>query len=299
MELFGDFPEYLKPHIANAFTMALRVANLEDIRLLRAPYSELLFGRFYEMSSSNTIECGFHGTSPEVLNSILTFGMLDPTSIKYNVKNGNAYGPGVYISTCPEYSRAYAYSKSDLASGRVVRNDYRISPEPDNIPEGDIVQCESCMLIVLMIKGTNIKSADSIGKTLETDNVQAGNIVVLRSTSQVLPIFACTKLLKRFKVLPTLTMFSQIAGTNTAPSGGKIVSNIIDEMHDKIEFNEEVYLMALSIRQEFLAAVKDVNQNVKIGLIYNLILKFADDKSLADESVKSKVLETLTDYDLS
>ena len=273
MELFGDFPEFLKPHIAEAYMAALRIADPEDISLLRAPYSELLFGRFYEMTKGMRddqkpiIEHGFHGTSPDVLNSILTFGMLDPTSIKYKVKNGNTYGPGVYISTCPKYSRSYARQSGGIC----------------------------CMLIVLMIKGCDIKSADQKGITLETDNVQAGNIVVLRSTSQVLPVFVCKKLLNSFK-LPSssISMFTLLPGKN---GESKPIWKIIEELHEKITFDEGAFSIALDIQQKYISIVKD--ESVKISLIYNLILKFADGKSITDPSVINQVMETLMEYDLS
>ncbi len=271
MELYGEFPEFLKPHIIDAYNAALCVADPTDIRLLRAPYSELLFQRFYE-SQTSSIECGYHGTGgvlpsgQTVLDSILTFGMLDPTNIKYKVKNGNAYGPGIYISTCPEYSRNYMRAINSIgANGAIDINN------------------SNCMIIALMIKGNSARSIDR-DNTLGVDSVQAGNIVVLRSTSQVLPVFVCSKLLNRFKVIPKPHTFQET---------DEIMNKII-AMNKDITFNDELFVRALDIQENYA-------KDVKLGIIYNLIMKIADGRDIAAniETINKEVIRFVTDYDLS
>jgi hypothetical protein len=163
-----DIRDELRPHIIAAYRAAATIADEKDIKMLYMPVAEFLFLNFRKYSANKKIGVFFHGTNKEVLDSITTYGMLDPTSIKYNIKNGNAYGPGIYLSPNPRFSINYS---------------------------------SGCMIIALALEGVQELSIDS-SNTLNRDSVTGGaDIKVFRSTSQVLPVFYFgNKTLKNNKV---------------------------------------------------------------------------------------------------
>lgn len=260
--MFANFPDVLLSHVCEAYRAARKLADPDDIQLLRMPYTEHLFMQFRKYTENKDISVVYHGTGAEVLDSIVTYGMLDPTSPMYKVKNGNAYGPGVYVSPNPNFSISYMGLVNNIKNSKVAN--------PIN-PKG-------CILVLLAIKGTQAKAADinisstdinSAGinsshvsgtnfATLDCDYYHPNsNIIVLRSTSQVLPIFACKKINKSNVILTDEQCLRDI---------GDMQANIV--------LDDKVLELSLELQAKYnrIADQSDSN-NIKLGVIYNLFMK--------------------------
>lgn len=262
--MFDNFPEELLDHVRNAYRTARGLAKLEDIQLLRMPYAEHLFRQFRNFSSNKGIDIVYHGTDAGVLDSIATYGMLDPTSPLYKIKNGNAYGPGIYVSPNSSFSIDYMRSSNKNSTG--------------------------CLLIMLAVKGTRDVSADggndgrytaiADGTTLNCDYYQPNrDIIVLRSTSQVLPIFSCKKITKnanRDSPIEDFTIEKCLAD--------------IAAMQSNISLNEDIVEACLSLQS-------GGNEDVKLGVIYNLFMKKISSSDRPITVIAAEVAQMLNDFD--
>jgi hypothetical protein len=250
--MFDNFPDVLIGHVFDAYKKAISLAKPEDIQLLRMPYAEHLFMNFREFCTEKDITIAFHGTSSAVINSIATYGMLDPTSSMYRIKNGNVYGPGVYVS--PNYNYSLGYMSID-------RN---------------IVNRNGCLLVVLAIKGSSGKSLDK-GVTLDSDfSHPHSDIIVLRSTSQVLPLFVCKKIRGK-TVNVDITMNGFLAELARMQSAIKLDDDILERS----------------------CMLQSANEGVKLGIIYNLFMKKIFGKKVDLDVITAEVAQMLNDFDFS
>jgi hypothetical protein len=54
------------------------------------------------------MEYCYHGTRAELLKKILHEGLRIPDGKEVKVRNGSAYGNGIYSTKIPEYAQLYA-----------------------------------------------------------------------------------------------------------------------------------------------------------------------------------------------
>lgn len=211
--------------------------------MLSMPLAEHNFLAFQSYCSNKTIRVCFHGTDKTVLDSITTYGMLDPTNEKYNVRNGNAYGPGVYVSPNYNYSKNYA---------------------------------KGCLLVVLALFGTSDASIDK-AETLQCDHIVGGSdIVVLRSTSQSLPIFAISTN-GRLK-------------NNTVNLSDEEILKIIYRKRAEITFDCDILSMAETMGSE---------SGVRADIVYNLLMRelYSGKKDMGVNEVREMLSELdFTEY---
>lgn len=205
--------EILGEHIRNAYKFIL--GKYKNITPLISPMSRYLFEQFFntppcgeDNSTKLEIEIGYHGTTKEVLDSIVNFGMLDPTSAQYKVRNGNVHGKGVYVSPSLQFAQGYN---------------------------------RGCVLVLLFIRGNACQGKGYSSKDeLDSDHYSpCRDIVVLRSTTQVLPIFAASEI-----------------GKSDIP---------IEDLFSEIKFDEEVLKVATEINE--------IDMDVNVLVIYNLLLR--------------------------
>lgn len=219
--------------VRSAFDMIKGVYS--DIYALSAPITEFNFKNFHDCYPDLDIEIGFHGTCKEVLDSICNFGMLDPSNMNYKVRNGNVYGKGIYVS--PVLSYAQGYDKGYL-------------------------------LVVLFVRGRIEYKAKS-NEALDGDyHHPCKQIMVLRSTTQVLPIFA-------------------------AANRGRACPHGLDDLYGKITHNQEVMDVAKELNE--------VDTNVNVLVIYNLLIRelgINSNSTISDE-IKNKIVNLLTEMDYS
>ena len=145
----------------NSLAKRVGSSDISKIRPIRGHISEYLFCMFHEycMSENKAIDMAFHGTGGEVADSVQLYGMFDPTFAGYNVKNGNVWGKGVYVSPNINFAKGYARNNGIIIAG-------------------------------LIIKGVTEKEKFVTGHNdLNSDSQVIGDIIVLRSTSQMLPLF--------------------------------------------------------------------------------------------------------------
>lgn len=229
--------ELLGERVKKAYSTLSKKYN--NIVPLISPMSQFLFKQFYYslmIDDKSNIEIGYHGTSKLVVDSICTFGMLDPTSEKYKVRNANLYGRGVYVSPNINFASSYG-------SG------------PDR-----------CILAVLFIRGL-VKDITASNKDINGDYCNPINdIVVLRSTTQVLPLFAAFN------------------------DGKTNESKSIEDLYANISYDKELLDIAIEINE--------LDTNVNLLVIYNLLIREIAN-GLEKEQAKIIIAGKITDFDYS
>lgn len=231
----------LGEHIKRAFDIIKD--KYGEIHALSAPIAEFIFKGFVEGNGLN-IEIGFHGTRKEVLESICNFGMLDPSNVNYKVHNGNVHGKGIYVSPSLQFAQGYD---------------------------------RGCLLVLLYAKGNDeCKRTVRNGQDIDADfYIPCRDIVVLRSTSQVLPIFA-------------------VSGVSRCNQNG--VSHDLEYLYNNISYDPVIMREAIELNS--------IDENVNVLVIYNMLIREAfkgklnyDKNSL--EEVKKVVANMLTEFDYS
>lgn len=151
-------------HATKLFNALAKRCSPDKIMPIRGSISEFLFLSFlnYYEDKDSAISIVFHGTDAVIANSIQLYGMFDPTFDNYKVKNGNAWGKGVYVTPNIDFAMPYAKNRGNgiIIAGLAIKGETKT----DNL-----------------VMGSN---------DLKSDSQVIGDIVVLRSTCQMLPLFA-------------------------------------------------------------------------------------------------------------
>lgn len=231
----------LQSSIVKAYNLLISNNPKMQIIALNSPISSLLFLNYLNAYETNKIEIGFHGTRSDVIKSIETYGMLDSNSPKYRVANGNVYGKGIYVSPSIRFASGYARNSGWL-------------------------------LVLLYIRGQIADTNPTCNCELNGDYTSPHkDIVVLRSTIQVLPIFAA-KINAVDKVKCSANSFKDI-----------------EQLFENIKYDESLMNISNIIRETYDA-------NVRAEVVYNLLIREMNGESLTEEH-QAKVAKLISDFD--
>jgi hypothetical protein len=123
-DLTQHYPK-LEETIRNLLGGTVEIDKLEALSV--APYITERFLQAMSQKKSLHVKLVFHGTMTANFSNIQKRGFLVPGRSGLPVVNGNAYGSGIYLSTCPKMSLSYVRDHPKLLVCAILEGDSKVT----------------------------------------------------------------------------------------------------------------------------------------------------------------------------